>query len=52
MALDPTASFWTYCINEPSAADDDFPVPMSYLDVILQGALEVRMGCGLDVKAP
>lgn len=46
--------FWTYCINEPAVADQDFPIPMSYLDVILQGSLEVRAavrsGDGLTVS--
>ena len=43
--------FWTYCINSPAVADDDFPIPMSYLDVIMQGALEVGGREGLQFTA-
>ncbi|EDQ91701.1 uncharacterized protein MONBRDRAFT_35826 [Monosiga brevicollis MX1] len=32
--------YWVYCINDPKPADADFPIPQSYIDVILSGALE------------
>lgn len=36
-------SVWVYTINEPNPGSVDFPIPQSYVDVIVAGALEVSL---------